>query len=86
MKRVGNLWNDLISFENLLKASQQSKRGKRFEPAVVNFFGLERELWTLLRELGGGSIAYYIPQRLPFDPAYPLERNYVFRIGLRPLT
>ena len=28
MKRVGNLWNELISFENLLKAAQQSARGK----------------------------------------------------------
>ncbi len=59
MKRIGNLWNELISFENLLKASQQSARGKRFEPAVVKFhFGLERELWTLHRELSDGS---YVP-------------------------
>lgn len=56
MKRVGNLWNELISFKNLLKAAVQSARGKRFEPAVVNFhFGLERELWTLHRELGNGT-------------------------------
>jgi RNA-directed DNA polymerase len=56
MKRLGNLWESLISFENLLHAARDSARRKRFKPAIAAFhFGLERELWTLHRELAGGS-------------------------------
>ncbi len=48
MKRYGNLWPTLISFEHLLRASERAKRGKRFRPAVARFeFNLERELFTL---------------------------------------
>jgi hypothetical protein len=32
MKRFGNLWQEIISFENLLIAAQQAQRGKRFRP------------------------------------------------------
>lgn len=56
MKRLGNLWESLISFENLLHAARDSARRKRFKPAIAAFhFGLERELWTLHRELAGDS-------------------------------
>ena len=52
MKRHGNLWPQLISFQHLLRASQKAKRGKRFRPSVANFeFRLEPELWRLQDEL-----------------------------------
>lgn len=52
MKRHGNLWPQLISFENLLQAAQKACRGKRFRPLVARFhFDLEHELWRLHEEL-----------------------------------
>ena len=42
----------MISFEALLQAAQQARRGKRCRPAVAAFeFNLERELWRLHEEL-----------------------------------
>jgi RNA-directed DNA polymerase len=53
MKRVGYLWDDIISFENLLLAAEKARRGKRFKPGVARFFfHLERELVRLQEELG----------------------------------
>jgi RNA-directed DNA polymerase len=52
MKRHGNLWENVVSFEGLLRAAEQACKGKRFRPAVAAFhFNLERELWTLHEEL-----------------------------------
>lgn len=52
MKRHGHLWDQIVSFEALLRASDSARRGKRFRPAVAAFqFNLERELWTLHEEL-----------------------------------
>ena len=54
MKRHGNLWPTLTSFEHLLRSSEKAKRGKRFRPAAVRFeFALERELWKLREQLLG---------------------------------
>jgi retron-type reverse transcriptase len=52
MKRYGNLWDGMISFENLLRAAEKARRGKRFRPPAARFFfHLERELWRLHEEL-----------------------------------
>ena len=52
MKRVGNLWDGMISFENLLRAAEKARRGKRFRPPAARFFfHLERELIRLHDEL-----------------------------------
>ena len=52
MKRHGNLWEHLISFESLLHAAETARKGKRFRPAVSSFhFDQERELWKLHEEL-----------------------------------
>src|SRR5258708_13219805 len=52
MKRHGNLWEQVISFEALLHAAEQARRGKRFRPAVAAFhFDQERALWKLHEEL-----------------------------------
>jgi retron-type reverse transcriptase len=52
MKRHGNLWQQVISFESLLRAAEKARRGKRFGPAVASFhFNLEHELGALHEEL-----------------------------------
>ena len=52
MKRHGNLWEQIISFEALLCAADTARRGKRFRPAVAAFhFDQERALWKLHEEL-----------------------------------
>ena len=52
MKRHGNLWPDVVSFEALLRAADGARRGKRFRPAVAAFhFDQERALWKLHEEL-----------------------------------
>ena len=52
MKRHGNLWEQVISFEALLRAADTARRGKRFRPTVAAFhFDQERELWRLHEEL-----------------------------------
>lgn len=52
MKRAGNLWNRVVSFENLLAATRAAAAGKRMRPDVARFLlneelevvGLQREL------------------------------------------
>jgi retron-type reverse transcriptase len=52
MKRFGNLWERIISFENLLMAAHAAARGKRFKPGIARFFfNLEPELLRLQEEL-----------------------------------
>jgi RNA-directed DNA polymerase len=52
MKRYGNLWHQVIGFENLLKAAHQAQRGKRFRPNVLAFnYNREKELIQLQQEL-----------------------------------
>lgn len=56
VKRIGNLWSSLISFENLLQAALESARRKRFSPSIAIFhFHLEREVLALSRELADGT-------------------------------
>jgi len=52
MKRQGNLWADVVSFENLLVASRAARKGKRFKPNVLRFeYDIEREILRLQEEL-----------------------------------
>jgi len=52
MKRHGHLWEQVISFEALLRAADKARKGKRFRPAVASFhFDQERALWQLHEEL-----------------------------------
>lgn len=56
MKRYGNLWPRLISFENLLRAAEKACLGKRFRPEVARFhYDLERQLWRLHDQLRNKS-------------------------------
>ncbi|WP_008310083.1 Retron-type reverse transcriptase [Leptolyngbya sp. PCC 6406] len=52
MKRYGNLWPQIIDFENLLQAARQAQQGKRYRPNVLAFnYHLNQELLRLQREL-----------------------------------
>jgi retron-type reverse transcriptase len=56
MKRRGNLWPRLVSFEYLMECADRARRGKRFRPDVARFeFQRERELLRLQQELTGRS-------------------------------
>jgi retron-type reverse transcriptase len=52
MKRHGNLYPQIITFENLLAAAQQAQRQKRYREPVLEFNRqLEHELFQLQQEL-----------------------------------
>lgn len=52
MKRYGDLWWQVVAFENLLQASRQAQQGKRYRPNVLAFnYNLEQELFCLQAEL-----------------------------------
>ncbi len=55
MKRVGDLFDSVIAFDNLLRATKQAARGKKEQLRVAHFlFHLERELLQLQDELTQG--------------------------------
>ncbi|NLW85681.1 MAG: RNA-dependent DNA polymerase [Planctomycetes bacterium] len=59
MKRYGNLWDALVSWENLLLAARKARRGKRDRSAVQRFeFDLEANLLALQKEMMNG---FYSP-------------------------
>lgn len=52
MKRYGNLFEDIISFKNLLAAAKKAFRGKKDKTRVARFyFDMEKELLRLQEEL-----------------------------------
>jgi retron-type reverse transcriptase len=52
MKRYGNLWEQIIAFDNLLLAARKAQKGKRFRENVLAFnYNLEQELPQLQRDL-----------------------------------
>jgi len=52
VKRHGNLWPQVIQFENLLLAARKAQRGKRMQASVLQFnYRLETELIALQAEL-----------------------------------
>ncbi len=52
LKRYGDLWPQVISFENIAAAAMQAQRSKRFKPYVLAFnYDLESELLKLHEEL-----------------------------------
>jgi retron-type reverse transcriptase len=56
MKRLNNLWQQIISFDNLLKAYQKAQRGKSQKSSVAEFtLNLETELFSLQQQLSDGS-------------------------------
>ena len=56
MKRIGGLWERIVSFENLLLAYRKARRGKRGRIEVASFgCDLEVELFKLQAELNSGN-------------------------------
>lgn len=56
MKRTGNLFGQVTSFENLIKATRQAARGKKEQLRVVDFlFHQEQECLQLQNELKQGE-------------------------------
>ncbi|TBR56390.1 RNA-dependent DNA polymerase [Westiellopsis prolifica IICB1] len=52
MKRYGNLYPQVIEFENILLASRQAQKGKRFRDNILDFnYHLETELIRLQEQL-----------------------------------
>jgi RNA-directed DNA polymerase len=62
VKRVGNVWERLVSFPNLLRAA---RKGKRDRPDVAAFeYDAERELLRIRDELESGAY--------PFGPSHSI--------------
>jgi len=52
MKRYGNIFDEVCSFENMLKAAKKAQKGKRFKDSTTRFnLNLESELIKLKQEL-----------------------------------
>ena len=59
MKRVGDLWERLVSLPNLLRAARKARRGKRDRRDVAAFeYDVERELIRIRDELQGGAFPF----------------------------
>ena len=72
MKRIGQLWDHLVSFENLYLAYRKAIRGKRFRPDAARFIvNAEDELLRLQDELQrhayqpGAYRTFYVYDRKP---------------------
>lgn len=74
MKRYGNLWSEVIAFENLLAAKRTAQKGKRFRDNVLAFnYNLETELPKLQAELANKT---YIPGKYrTFEIVEPKRRT-----------
>jgi RNA-directed DNA polymerase len=56
MRRIGSVWETIVSFDNLCSAAQAAARSKRAVRGVARFMErLEPEVLQLQRELRGGS-------------------------------
>ena len=54
MKTSKNLFESIVTFENVLSAAQKAAKGKREKPSVLHFFTyLEENLWQIKTELQG---------------------------------
>jgi retron-type reverse transcriptase len=81
VKRYGNLFPSMITFENLYRAYRKAAKGKRGQPNVAAFeFHLEDNLFQLQEELATGSYcpgpytSFYI-----YDPKHRLISAAPFR-------
>ncbi|MDY6970650.1 MAG: hypothetical protein SVR08_18650 [Spirochaetota bacterium] len=52
MHSANNLFEKIISFENVLAASQKAKKGKRYKPSTARFeYNLERNIIRITEAL-----------------------------------
>jgi len=56
MKRIGHLFEKIVTFENLTLAAEKTLSGHKHKPAAARFhFNLETELFSLQEELSSGA-------------------------------
>jgi retron-type reverse transcriptase len=56
MKRAGNLFEEIISFKNVLNASRKARKGKRLKPSTARFeLNLEKNLFEIIEVLKNKS-------------------------------
>ena len=74
MKRHGNIFEGIISFDNLLLASHKAMKGKKFKSSTGSFyFNLENEIFDLQEELRKGI--YHPSQYTQFEIREPKVRK-----------
>ncbi|MBW9267392.1 MAG: reverse transcriptase/maturase family protein [Candidatus Thiodiazotropha sp. (ex. Lucinisca nassula)] len=75
MKRLGQIWPDVIDFDNLLTAYRKARRGKRRSPDVAAFaLDLEGELLTLQCELADQT---YRPGEYRLFTIYERKKRHI---------
>jgi retron-type reverse transcriptase len=58
-KRVGNIYNENLTFETLLLSHQKAKRNKRFKSEIILFeMDLEKNIFQLILELKNGEYKF----------------------------
>jgi len=52
MKRYNNLFDQIISFENILRATQKARKGKRYKASTAYFeYNLEENIFNIINQL-----------------------------------
>ena len=75
MQRLGRIWPELVSFENLLSAYYKARKGKQSVSAVARFtLKLESELLSLQQELNENS---YRPGRYRLFTIYERKKRQI---------
>lgn len=81
MKRYGGLFEDIISFENLLLAAKKALRGKKKKNAAAGFyFDLEKEIIKLREELISGD---YTPAKYSVFTIYEPKKRKICACSFR---
>ncbi len=81
MKRYGHLFERIVSFDNLLLASEKALRGQKRKPAAARFFfNLETELLQLQEELIAGT---YQPRPYHVFEIFEPKRRQICAADLR---
>lgn len=81
MKRIGFIWDDIVSFENLLWAYNKARRGKMNRPEVARFaLNLEKELFQLRDELNNKS---YLPRSYRLFTIYERKPRQIAAAAFR---
>jgi retron-type reverse transcriptase len=75
MKRYGNLWEKIISWENLVLAARKAQRGKRDKYCVQRFnFDQEKQLLHLQKDLQQGT---YCPGKFTTHWVYEPKKRLI---------
>ena len=75
IKRLGRVWNEVVSFENLFNAYRKARTGKQSSAAVAEFaLNLESELLSLQEEL---TSLTYAPGRYRLFTIYERKKRQI---------